>query len=97
MQSKTPELLRTAVAAGAYAEAERLLATYRSEIEAVWEAAGFGEQRDAIAAEVGALLQWARSTTLAARSHAQSKLIHLSRRSTYAQTTKKLDHLELDA
>ena len=97
MQLRTAELLRMAVAAGAYAEAERLLALYRNEIHATWDAASAGEQRDAISTEVNALLQWARNTTLAARSHVQSKLIHLSRRNTYSGTARKFDQLELDA
>jgi hypothetical protein len=97
MRPRTAELLRIAVAAGAYVEAELLLAMYRSEMQASWEAATSPEQRGAISTEVSVLLQWARSTTLAARSHAQSKLIHLSRRSAYAGTVRKMDPLELDA
>ena len=97
MRPRTAELLRRAVAAGAYREAEQLLGMYRNEIQANWEAASSAEERSAIATEVSALLQWAHSTTLAGRSHTQSKVIHLSRRSAYIRTTRKIDPLELDA
>lgn len=84
MTSPTVELLRNAVSSGAYPEAERLLGVYRGEMQAEWEAALSPAQRDAIAAEVGELLEWARVATLAARSHAQHKLVYLSRRRAYA-------------
>src|SRR5258708_9084111 len=91
MRPRTADLLRTAVASGAYVEAELLLAMYRSEMQATWEAATSPQQRSAISTEVRDLLRWARSATLAARSHAQSKLIHLSPRSAYAGTAAKMD------
>ncbi len=84
MPSRTVELLRAAVASGAFAEADRLLGVYRGEMEANWHAAASPAQRAAIASDVTALLEWARTATLAARSHAQSKLIHLTRRKAYA-------------
>ena len=84
MPSRTVELLRTAVSSGAYGEADQLLGVYRGEMEANWQAAASPEQRAAIAADVTELLEWARTATLAARSHAQSKLIHLTRRKAYA-------------
>ena len=83
MRQGTAELLREAVTAGAYGEAERLLAAYRGEMQAAWDQAHSRKQREVISAEVGDLLQWARSATLAARAHAQGKLIHLLRRRTY--------------
>jgi len=82
--SPTVELLRAAVSSGAFAEADRLLGVYRAEMEANWRSAASAEQRAAIAAEVTDLLEWARTATLAARSHTQSKLIHLTRRKAYA-------------
>ena len=83
LPSRTVERLRSAVASGAYLEAEGLLGDYRSEMQAKWEAASSREQRAAIASEVGDLLNWARTATLAARSHAQRKLIHLTCKKAY--------------
>jgi hypothetical protein len=86
--SPTVELLRAAVSSGAYAEAERLLGLYRGEMQAEWHAAASSAQRAAIAAEVSELLEWARTATLAARAHAQRKLIYLSRRRAYAAISR---------
>jgi hypothetical protein len=97
MPSKTADPLRSAIAGGSYLEAERLLKTYRGEMQANWEAAVSPKQRRAIATEVGDLLEWARSATLAARSHAQGKLIRLSRRTAYTRTQPKPGQLELEA
>jgi hypothetical protein len=88
MPSRTVELLRSAVSSGAYLEAERLLGAYRAEMQANWEASTSAAQRAAIVAEVGELLEWARVATLAARSHAQRKLIHLARRNAYAISSR---------
>ena len=84
MPSPTVERIRTAIASGSYAEADRLLGVFRGEMQANWEAASSVEERAAIATEVNSLLEWARTATLAARSHAQRKLIHLTRRNAYA-------------
>jgi hypothetical protein len=81
--SPTVELLRTAVTSRAYAEAERLLGIYRGEMQVCWAAAVSPEDRAAIAAGVGDLLEWARVATLAGRAHAQRKLIHLTRTQAY--------------
>jgi hypothetical protein len=88
MPSPTVELLRSAVSSGAYPEAERLLGVYRGEMQASWEATTSSEQRAAIAAEVGEVLEWARTATLVARSHTQRKLIHLARRNAYAADSR---------
>jgi hypothetical protein len=88
MPSRTVELLRDAVSSGAYPEAERLLGDYRGEMQGCWEAATSTEQRAAIVAEVGELLEWARTATLVARSHTQRKLIHLARRKAYAPDSR---------
>ncbi len=88
MSSTTVELLRTAVSSGVYPEAERLLGIYRGEVQACWEAAATPAQRDAIVADVGGLLEWARTATLAGRAHAQRKLIYLSRRKAYAADSR---------
>ena len=97
MRQKTRELLRNAIESGSYAEAEELLAIYRGEMLAAWDAAGLGAQRVAVSAEVHQLLQWARSATLAGRSHIQNKLVCISRRTSYAGTFRRLERLELDA
>jgi hypothetical protein len=76
-------LLRAAVAAGAFAEAERLLDVFRAEMQDRWAAATSVEDRVAIAAGVSEILEWARTATLAARAHAQRKLIHLLRMRAY--------------
>jgi hypothetical protein len=86
--SPTVKLLRAAVSSGAYAEAERLLGIYRGEMQAKWDTAASPAQRAGIAAEVSELLEWARTATLAARSHAQRKLIYLSRRKAYAAISR---------
>jgi hypothetical protein len=87
--SRTIELLRTAVSSGAYAEAQSLLGEYRGEMQARWEAATSAEQRDSVAAEVAELLEWARIATLAARAHAQRKLIHLTRATAYTACSRR--------
>jgi hypothetical protein len=84
MTSPTVELLRRAVSSGAYQEAERLLGVYRGEMTARWEEAGSAEQRAAVVAEVGDLLGWARTATLASRAHTQRKLIHLTCKKAYS-------------
>ena len=88
MPSLSGKLLQNAVSSGAFPEAERLLGIYRDEMQANWEAAVSPGQRAAIAAEVGELLEWARIATLAARSHTQRKLIHLSSRKAYAADSR---------
>jgi len=86
MQSRTPvvKAIHDAVAAGDFAEAERLFGPYREEVVAVWQDTKSDGERQAIAADVNALLEWARVTTLSARAHAQSKLVLLRRDSAYA-------------
>jgi len=98
MQSLTADRLRSAAAAGAYAEVDFLLEGYRHEVEGCWKSATSVEERRAISTEVTSLLQWIRHTILAKRSHTQHKLIQLSRRSAYASCgARKPAHLQLDA
>lgn len=99
MQSplKAVELFRQAVSAGAFLEAEQLLETYRRDVEASWHAATSDDQRLAIATEVGEVFEWARTATLAARSHTQRKLILLRRESAYAPSISKNEGLHLNA
>jgi hypothetical protein len=91
------ELFRRAVSAGAFLEAEQLLEIYRREVEASWKAATCDQQRLSIAMEVGGVFEWARTATLAARSHAQHKLILLRRESAYTPSISTNDLLHLDA
>jgi hypothetical protein len=98
MPSRATDSLRTAVAAGAYLEAEELLIAYRHEVEARWKSANSLEERQAIATEVTDLMEWARQTILVARAHAQGKLIQFSRQGAYAGNgARKQERLELDA
>lgn len=90
-------LFRRAVSAGAFSEAEELLEMYRRDVEASWEAATSDQQRLAIATEVGGVFEWARTATLAARSHAQRKLILLRRESAYTPNISQNELLHLDA
>jgi len=93
MQSppKAVELFRRAVSAGAFLEAEQLL------VEASWRVATSGDQRIAIAMEVSAVFEWARTATLAVRSHTQRKLILLRRESAYTSSPRKNEVLNLNA
>lgn len=91
------KLFRTAVSAGAFLEAEQLLEIYRRGVEASWYAATSDDTRLAIAMEVSATLEWARTATLAARSHAQRKLILLRRESAYTPSIRKNEVLNLNA
>jgi hypothetical protein len=98
MQSPTAvELFRKAVSAGAFLEAEQFLEGYRRDVEVSWEAATSDEQRLAIATEVSSTLEWARTATLAARSHTQHKLILLRRESAYTPSIRKNEVLNLNA
>jgi hypothetical protein len=99
MQSpyKAVDLFRSAVSAGAFLEAEQLLESYRRDVESSWRAATSDEQRLAIAMEVSTTFEWARTATLAARSHAQRKLILLRRESAYTPSIPNSGVLNLDA
>jgi C4-type Zn-finger protein len=95
--SKAVDLFRSAVSAGAFSEAEGLLETYRRDVEASWRAATSEDQRLAIAMEVSEVFEWARTATLAARSHTQRKLILLRRESAYTPSVRKNEVLNLNA
>ena len=95
--SKAVDLFRKAVSAGAFAEAEQLLESYRQDVEASWEAATSDDTRLAIATEVSEVFEWARTATLAARSHTQRKLILLSRESAYTPSLSNHELLHLNA
>ena len=99
MQSPTKavDLFRKAVSAWAFLEAEPLLEMYRRAVEASWGAATSDGERLAIAAEVRSTLEWARTATLAARSHTQHKLILLRRQSAYTPGMQERAFLNLNA
>ena len=99
MQSpyKPVDLFRSAVSAGAFREAEQLLESYRRDVESSWNAATSDEQRLAIAMEVSATFEWARTATLSARSQTQRKLILLRRESAYTPSMRKNELLNLNA
>jgi hypothetical protein len=85
------------VAAGAYWEVDQLLEVFRREVEGCWNETNSADQRREIAAEVTGVLQWARHSILAARSHTQRKLIHLSRQGAYATVgSAQVEQLELN-
>ena len=91
------DLFRKAVSAGAFAEAEKLLESYRRDVEAAWHAATSDDTRLAIATEVSEVFEWARTATLAARSHTQHKLILLRRERAYTPSIRKNEVLNLNA
>src|ERR1700739_4113502 len=91
------ELFRRGGSPGAVPEAEQLLETYRCGVEASWNAATSDDTRLAIAMEVSATLEWARTATLAARSHTQRKLILLRRESAYTPGIRQNEVLNLNA
>jgi len=99
MQSPTKAVdsFRKAVAAGEFGEAEQFLEAYRRDVEACWNAAACDDTRLAIVTEVSEVFEWARTATLAARSHTQRKLILLSRESAYTHNPGNTEVLQLDA
>jgi hypothetical protein len=97
MQSETAERLRKAVTTGAYWEVDQLLGVYRREVEASWKASN-PVDRQTLATEVTSLLQWARHSILASRSHTQHRLARLSRQGAYVSTgLRPIEQLELEA
>jgi hypothetical protein len=91
------DLFRKAVSALAFAEAEQHLESYRRDVETSWHAATSDDTRLAIATEVSEVFEWARTATLAARSHTQRKLILLRRESAYTPGIHNNEVLHLDA
>jgi hypothetical protein len=98
MTSATAERLRAAVSTGNYRLVDQLLDVYRQEVETSWKSALTPEQRRAISSEVTALLGWARHAILAARAHAQGKLLQFNRRSAYGNgSARGRGHLSFEA
>jgi len=96
-QSQVTNEFRSAVSAGAFAQAEQMFDEYRQEVLAAWNAATSAGERQAIAADVTAFLEWARVTTLSARTHAQTKLVLLDRQSAYVRVVRNDERINLDA
>jgi len=96
-QSQVINQFRSAVSAAAFAEAEQLFGEYCQEVLALWNAATSASERQAIAAEVTAFLEWARVTTISARAHAQKKLILLNRNAVYAGSVQPDQRFDLNA
>lgn len=94
MAKTTADRLRAAVVRGAYTEVDELLVVYRHEVESVWQVLGSAQERATLAAEVIGLLRWSRQAMLAARAHAQSRLIRisdeLSRQAAYSSQSRKV-------
>ncbi len=87
--------LRFAVAAGRYADVEKLLDRYKLEVEAAWQGAS-PEERQTLAVEVMKLLRWAQRTMLASRSHAQLRRADASRRMAYTSSADKRSTVSID-
>ena len=90
------ERLRLAVADGSYGEVQQLLTQYGAEVESHWKAAP-EDQRRLIAQEATSLLDWARHTILAARSHAQHRHAQFARQSAYAKVAGQRSVVQIDA
>jgi hypothetical protein len=98
MQSSLPtaERLRLAVAAGSYGEVQQLLTEFSAEIESCWSASS-EEERRLIARKATSLLDWARRTILATRSHTQQRQVQLARQSAYAKGGIRRSTVDLNA
>jgi len=95
MRLPTADEFRAAVSTGNYQAADRLLGELRSDVEAIWAAAGV-EERRLISTQVVELLGWARQTVLAGRAHAQRKLIQLTRHGAYIPSRLENAQLEFE-
>jgi hypothetical protein len=90
------ERLRLAVAAGSYEEVQQLLTEYGAEVESRWRASSEAQRR-LIAQEATSLLDWARRTILATRSHTQQRQVQLVRQSAYAKAGIRRSTVDLNA
>jgi hypothetical protein len=90
------ERVRRAISATDYRAAASVLEDFRQAADEAWCAAVSEEQRQQVSREVQELLEWARTTMLAARSHQQGKLLQFTRARAYLGSEKR-DQLELDA
>ena len=97
MEIRTISGIRTAVVAGRFAEAERLLVGLRDEVEVAWAGASSQDEREHIAVEVGKTLELARSIVLSSRAHDYGKLTRLVSRKEYARRAPLPDIIDLDA
>jgi hypothetical protein len=90
------ERLRLAIAAGSYEEVQQLLTEFGAEVESCWRASSEAQRR-LIARDATSLLEWARRTILAGRSHGQHKHAQLTRQGAYAKVGTRRSIVELDA
>ena len=97
MEIRTISAIRTAAAAGRFAEAESLLAELRHEVEAAWANAASDEERNSIAAEVGNSLEHARRVVLTARAHDLTNLARLASQREYGKLAPVPDIVHFDA
>jgi hypothetical protein len=92
------ERVRAEIAACDYRDAICMLEDFRIVAEESWRAAVTAEQRQQVSSEVQELLQWARTTVLAAQSHQRGKLLQFTRARVYlSDGVGKRDQLELNA
>lgn len=97
MEIRTINAIRAAVAAGRLAEAERLLAELRDEVESAWVSASSDVERQSIVAEVGDALEQARRVVLASRAHDKGNLIRLGNHKAYGKLANISDVIDFDA
>ena len=97
MLPRITDRLRSAVATGAFSEAEQLLNEFCRQAESDWRAASSRQERTRLEAEVTGLMRWARQVVTAQRSHAQRRLILISSQRAYGRVPQTPDRLSLDA
>jgi hypothetical protein len=95
MPFQAADKFRAAVRFGNLGAADRLLVELRREVEASWSAAG-EQDRQVMAKQVLELLDWARQSVLAGRSHAQRKLTELRREGAYAPNVARGGRIEIE-
>lgn len=95
MPFKTADKFREAVCFGNFAAADRLLGELRSEVESFWAEAA-AEERQQVARQVLSLLDWARQSALASRSHAQRKLAAVRREGAYVGSARQRYPIEFE-
>ena len=97
MLSEKVERIRAEISACDYVAAAGLLEEFRKVAEESWRAAESEERRQQVSQEVRELLEWARTTVMAARSHQQGKILQFRRSSAYlGAASGRCDQLELD-
>jgi hypothetical protein len=77
--------LRTAISTGDWVRAEALLVEFRGEVETAWKTAADRAEKVALRNHVQETLEWARKTTLTARSHHKNSALRVVRSNAYAE------------